>query len=133
MPQLLIKEENARMQVRNLVKVTNNYSRSIKLPKHLAPASTHKRDSLLILSKMTIGGVLLFLKTLALRSFQSSQVVRRAKEAIALRLGVAPSVNNNHHSWKGREVHELVSIVLRPNHSLMRSQILRERRQWTKR
>ena len=110
-PFQLIKKEIARMQVRDQVINTNDYSRGIKLPKRLAPARTHKRASFLILSKITGGGVLLCLKTLAFRSVHNSQATRRVRVEMAFRLGVLSPVNKSHQCWKDIVGHVLGSKV----------------------
>jgi hypothetical protein len=58
-----IDEERVYKKV-NWFNITKAYSPGNKLPNHLAPVRTHKRAFFLILSRITIDGSCLLLKTL---------------------------------------------------------------------
>jgi hypothetical protein len=112
---------------------TKAYSPDIKRPNPFAPAMTHKRASHLILSTITKVGDSLLWKTLEFLSFQISQTVRSASEAMPFWWGDAPSAINDYHSFKGRPAHCLRLIPWMPSHFFKSSQIWAVKRHSTKR
>jgi hypothetical protein len=102
LPHRLIKKrfyKNLKAQHKSLL------SRHDTIPNFFAPANTHKRASLLILSRITKDGELLLRNTLAFLSFQISHTVSKVRVVNALRWGLTSEARRDHHSLTLRPAH----------------------------
>jgi hypothetical protein len=97
------------------------------------PAKTHKWAFLLMFSRIIKGGTCLLQKTLALCSFQIPEETSKARDAMALRFRVAPTVNELHQSLMGRPCQRFGLKLGMPIHSLIRVQRHKQKRKCTKR